>query len=169
MARMWSTRVRPWRGTLMSADDDLANLRELARRLEILLERSRWWRIGGFFLVVAAGVASFWAPSDVLREQGTPVFLVACSVLWLIGGVMCLVSAIRDRLVGEMLGIPLIGSALGIFAVALWAQGQASDGKTWLYAFIMAAFGAFLGDRWSECKALDRGWEMLEHLRGGNQ
>lgn len=145
--------------------DDSTRL--LIERLTILLDRSRHMRIIGYFLLTAGGVLSFYAPTDAVRHSTGTFVIYLLAVAWTVPSFIALVSSIRDRLDGESFAIPLIGSALIGFAVVLFKYGGVAEGRTWASACFLTAFGAFLADRWFECRALREGVVvMTEDLNG---
>lgn len=134
-------------------EDDQEQADDFALLLHALTVGRRWAILRYGFLV-AAGVASWFAPSVVLREQTTSTTAQLCSVLWIVCGIACLTSAIRDRRDGEYFGIPGLGLGLVAFAGALAWQAFHHDLVTLPYAFFIASLAASLGKRQAELRAL---------------
>lgn len=114
----------------------------------------RRYAVARYVFLIGAGVASWFAPSVVLRERTTSTTAIICSVLWISCGLTCLISAIRDRRNGEYLGIPGLVLGLVVFAGALFWQAFTRDLVTLPYALFIGSLCASLGKRQAELSAL---------------
>lgn len=114
----------------------------------------RRWAMARYGFIVAGGIASWFAPSEVFRQQATSTTVAACSVLWIACGITCLVSAVRDRRTGEYLGIPGVMLGLAAFVVALGWDAFHDDPVVLPYAMFLGGLVASLGKRQAELRAL---------------
>lgn len=135
--------------------DDQEQADDFAHLLHALTVGRRW-AIGRYVFLLAFGATSWAWPSKALSTQATVWAAAVCSVLWVACGLVCLVSAVRDRRDGEYLGIPGIQLGLFLLSGALVWQAVKVDMVALPYAFLTAALVSSLGKRKAELKVLRR-------------
>lgn len=87
--------------------------------------RARTARIAGYVMMACGGGVAFAIPAGSIQASaGALVYLWATFLL--LGGVMCAAGALTDRWLGELVGLPLISSAFGVYCVVLGLRGGAN-------------------------------------------
>lgn len=121
--------------------------------------RKRWALVIMYFLMFLAGIWAMAVPS-----QAVVAALRAATWIWasflLLGGFFCFVGRLRDRLGGELVGIPLLSSSCMIFALALFIF--ASSAAAISIGFIFTALGVGILDRWAYIRKLLRKRKQLQ-------
>lgn len=115
----------------------------------------RKWRIKWPYFVMylfyfVAGILALRFPSQVIMTAMQYGIAYVWASFLLIGGGVSLYGILRDTWTGEIVGIPLAGSANAIFGVALIAYGTSSAAAPVGCIFIGISFG-LLG-RWIEVR-----------------
>lgn len=106
----------------------------------------RWSRVAAYLMMMTGGATSFAIPVESIKEStGWVVYLWATFLL--VGGMLSSYGAFTDRWIGELLGLPLISAAFGVYAVVL-AFARTITGAAAALAF--AGIGLFLFARWRD-------------------
>lgn len=131
-------------------DDDIVKfLRSFTRR--------RLTRVVMYGLLTAGAAVSAMAPSQVLSDQSSALFVIVWTACFAAAAGACLIGSVLDRWIAEFVMIPLLSTTLIVFGIALGAQAWADD--TWRvlpYAFLMNAYAFGLLARWRDVQALLR-------------
>lgn len=123
----------------------------------------RWSRVAGYVLMGIGGAVTFTVPVTSIREStGWVVYLWA--VFLLLGGTLCSYGAVTDRWIGELLGLPLIAAAFGVYGVVL-AFTRTLTGAAAALAFTAVAFILFA--RWRDVGVIrEEATRAAEHRNG---
>lgn len=108
--------------------------------------RRRKTRIVSYAMMAAGGGVAFAIPvSTIQSATGWLVYLWAAFLL--LGGALCTYGAFTDRWIGELMGLPLISSAFGVYfvvlAFAFTVRGAAA-------ALAFGAIAGILTARWQD-------------------
>lgn len=114
----------------------------------LLKENPRSLAALSYILFAAAGVTSFFFPSQ-LRDISGPVIYAIWQVFIAIGGLAAAVGVYSKVLHWEFLGIPLLFTGSALYAVGLGMFAlESGRGTGWALALILAAVAANMGRRW---------------------
>lgn len=87
----------------------------------------------------------------VIADPPFAPWYVAMGWFCLVGGALSGLGVLTGRWVGELLGLPLLGSAMGAFAVLTVRDAFPSGGwATTPSITILLSFGLMLGARWAD-------------------
>jgi len=114
-------------------------------------------RVTMYFFLCVGSVFSIFAPSEILLNQSSSDLTRVWSILFAIAAFSCFIGSFLDRWIVEYSMIPLLGSILVVFGVAL--LGSAIADHTALivpYAMFFSAFSFGLVARWRDVQALLR-------------
>lgn len=89
----------------------------------------------------------------------------AMALLCVVGGTLCLAGQLFDRWMGELLGLPLLGTAMVALAVltGLETDWDYMSGPTIL---LLTGFGTLLAMRWVDLSLLARANRIVSNLEG---
>ncbi len=114
-------------------------------------------RVGMYFLLFVGSMFSIFAPSEILLQQSSFGLTRAWSVLFAIAAVFCFIGSMLDRWIVEYIMIPLLGSTLMVFGIALLSSAVVEGtGLIVPYAMFFGAFACGLFARWRDVQALLR-------------
>jgi hypothetical protein len=103
-------------------------------------------RLVGYVMMAAGGGVAFAIPvRSIESKTGWLVYLWAAFLL--IGGLACAYGAVTDRWIGELVGLPLISSAFGVYFVVL---GLAFTIPGAAIALVFGAIALILLARWRD-------------------
>jgi hypothetical protein len=105
-----------------------------------------------YLLYLVAGVIACVYPSQVILNAVQTTIAYLWSGFLVVGGGASLYGIVSDVWTGEIVGIPLAGSAQGIFGVALIAYGTTSASAAIGLMFIAVGFGMI--GRWIEVRQI---------------
>lgn len=113
----------------------------------------RWVRSTTYLIFIGAGLVSLAAPSRVLEAELGHSWTLAWGIYLAAGGVLCLAGSATDRWLGEFAGLPLIGSAIFVYAAIILSTVTEA---TWRLppGLILMAFDVLLLDRWLDVRAI---------------
>lgn len=103
-------------------------------------------RVIGYTMMAAAGAVAFAIPvSSIEANTGWLVYMWAAFLL--VGGALASWGSITDRWIGELLGLPLISSAFGVYFVVL---GLALTVRAGAASLAFGAIALVLVARWQD-------------------
>lgn len=116
--------------------------------------RKRWALTAMYAFTTMAGIWAFAFPSQaVLTALQTGLTILWASFLFF-GSMACLIGRLRDRLGGELVGIPLVSASCIIFAFALFGYGSSAASIS--IGFVFFGLGIGILDRWTHIRKLLR-------------
>jgi hypothetical protein len=114
-------------------------------------------RAAAYGCLVGAGGTIF-----IVGDPPYPWRYSALALLLLVGGAMCLIGQLSDRWLGELLGLPLVGSAMGAFATLV-----IRDAGWTIYSIpnilILLGIGVLFYMRWVDQFMLARSARFMAH------
>ncbi len=118
-------------------------------------------RVAGYVMMAAAGAVAFAIPvRSIESSTGWLVYLWAAFLL--VGGLLCGYGAVTDRWIGELLGLPLISSAFGVYFVVL---GLAFTVPGAAISLVFGAISLFLLARWRDISIVRQEADRASHPR----
>jgi hypothetical protein len=116
-------------------------------------------RVAGYAMMAAAGAVAFAIPvGSIQSATGWLVYLWAAFLL--VGGILCSAGALTDRWIGELIGLPLISSAFGVYFVVL---GLAFTPRAAAAALAFGAVALFLWARWYDVSRIRQEADRQAH------
>jgi hypothetical protein len=110
-------------------------------------------------MMAAAGGVAFAIPvSSIQAATGWLVYLWATFLL--AGGLLCGYGAATDRWIGELLGLPLISSAFGVYFIVL---SLALTVRAAAVALVFGAVALILLGRWQDVSMIRREADRAAH------
>lgn len=100
-------------------------------------------RAGAYGMLAGAGGTIFYVGDPY------PWRYVAMGLFLAVGATMCLLGQITDRWLGELMGLPLVGTAMMVFAVLTLRDSGWSE-YTAPSIFVLTAFGLLFVLRWTD-------------------
>lgn len=115
----------------------------------------RWAILIKYLCLSTTGVLAAISPSQAAEEQ-LQFFLTIWIVFFVVGAVASTLGIILGRWSGEAFGLPLLSSALIIYAIILMVRFQAGQLPLLAFAFMIMGFGFGLLGRWLDVLKLLR-------------
>lgn len=131
-------------------DDDLI-------KLLLSFTHRRISRVIMYLLLFVGSVFSIFAPSELLLQETSSGLAKTWSVLFAVAAVSCFVGSLMDRWFVEYVMIPLLGSIMIVFGIALLVSAVSNQTPLIVpYALFFSAFSFGLLARWRDVQSLLR-------------
>jgi len=114
--------------------------------------RLKWPYILMYSFYVVAGVLAFIYPTRAILDALQIYLAYLWSSFLFFGSALSLYGSLRDRISGEIVGLPLLATANAIFGTALLAYGVSP--AAYAIGLIFWGVGFGLVGRWFEMKAI---------------
>ena len=118
----------------------------------------------GYLMLAVAGGGGFFVYSEALNAT-IGVMTFAWAAFLLLGGGLGVYSAVSDRWIGELAGIPLLCSALMVYGFALLIIVPSTAGI--IIAALMLSLAFLLLARWRDVLAFARASPYESHRQTG--
>jgi hypothetical protein len=116
-------------------------------------------RVTGYLMMAAGGGVAFAIPVSSIKASTGPLVFVWATFL-LIGGALCAYGSVTGRWIGELIGLPLISSAFGVYFVVL-ALSRTVSGAAAALAF--GAIALILLGRWQDVSMIRQEADRAAH------
>lgn len=126
---------------------------------EALLNNYGVRRMARFVMYVSlmfAGGLTLFVPMTSLESEVKPWVVISWSLSLAISSTSCAWGSLTDRWIGEYVGLPLLASVFGIWALAILLAAGLSNLPLTIFGLIIFGFTSGLVARWRDVQAIKK-------------